>query len=52
MEQLRTFIINLSRRSERRATVLNEFENRREFDVHIFDAIEEKEVLGAYGKAL
>ncbi len=47
MEQLKTFIINLSRRSGRRAAILNEFENRREFDVHIFDAIEEKR--GAWG---
>lgn len=47
MEQLTTFIINLSRRTERKAAVLKEFENRKEFDVHIFDAYEEKR--GAWG---
>ncbi len=49
MEQLTTFIINLSRRTERKAAVLKEFENRKEFDVHVFDAYEEKEALGGYG---
>lgn len=47
MEQLTTYIINLPRRSERKESVLKEFENQEEFDVHVFEAYEEPR--GAWG---
>ncbi|WP_288880204.1 glycosyltransferase family 25 protein [Pedobacter panaciterrae] len=47
LEPIRTYIINLARRPERRKDIINEFSNRSEFKISIVDAIEDP--FGALG---
>ena len=47
MNQLKTFIINLKERKDRRESVLKEFSNRKEFAIQIVEAI--KHNVGAVG---
>lgn len=47
MSKVITYIINLPKRVERKREIQNEFLNKKEFEIHIFPAFEEKR--GAWG---
>src|SRR5690625_4848944 len=47
IKSIETYIINLKRRTDRRVYILQEFENRKEFNIHVINAIENR--IGSIG---